>query len=253
MYKAIIEMQNFLFKKITIIFFFLFSNAINGFSQDLNYDLAIADSLFENGKYTESFDIYNALLDTGEQFSVAMLLKMAYIKEGLGDHSNALYYLNRYYYKTSNKLALNKMEDLANTHNLKGYSQKDGNIVLHFFYENFNRIIFILSTIAFMFLGISVYSKIKLKQTPYWSSLVLVILLCGIFYLVNFARISNKGIIIKQGAFVMSGPSSGSNLMDSPQKGHRVKILDKEDVWLKISWNGKTGYIRSQFVKPIQF
>ncbi|MDH5367691.1 MAG: SH3 domain-containing protein [Cyclobacteriaceae bacterium] len=246
-------MQNILFKIITIIIISLFSNVENAISQDLNYDLAIADSLFEKGKYTESYDIYNAILNTGEQFSAAMLLRMAYIKEGLGDHSNALYYLNRYYYKTSNKLALNKMEKLADAHELKGYSQKDKNILLHLFYKNFNRIVFFLSVIAFILLGISIYSKLKLKQTPYWSSLVLTILLCSIFYLVNFSRLDNRGIIIKQGAFIMSGPSSGANLIDSPQKGHKVKILDQEDVWLKIFWNGETGYIKSQFVKPLQF
>ena len=252
-YKAIFKMQNISFKIISIIFISFISHVNHAVSQGYNYDLSVADSLFEKGKYTESFKIYNAILETGEQLSPAMLLKMAYIKEGLGDQSNALYYLNQYYLKTSNKLVLNKMEALADSENLKGYTQKDVNILSHLFYENFNWIIFILSVFSFTFFGVSVYNKIKLKQAPYKSSLTLFVLLCSIFYLVNFSKLGNKGIIIKPGAFIMSGPSSGASLIDSPQKGHKITILGQEDVWLKISWEGKTSYIKSQFVKPLQF
>jgi hypothetical protein len=51
-----------------------------------------------------------------------MLLKMAFVKEGLGDYSNALYYLNLYYLKTYDKKVLKKMENLAERyHKLEGY------------------------------------------------------------------------------------------------------------------------------------
>ena len=54
-----------------------------------------------------------------------MLLKIAYIKEGLGDITSAQYYLNEYYLATSNEQALQKMEDLAEANDLKGYQHND--------------------------------------------------------------------------------------------------------------------------------
>lgn len=226
---------------------------VEGYSQELNYDLSVADSLFKKGKYTESFEIYNAILEIGEKVTPAMLLKMAYIKEGLGDHSNALYYLNRYYLKTSNKLALNKMEELSSEHNLRGYSEKDQNIMNHYFHENFNNIIIVLALLVITVFSVAVYRKFNGNRTPIKSSLLGAALLVIIFYLTNFAHTSNQGIIIKQGAFIMSGPSAGASLIDSPQKGHRVTILGEKDVWLQITWNGKTGFIKSQFVRPLPY
>ena len=64
--------------------------------------LAIADSLFEARKYTESFKIYQEIHGQN-QGSPSMLLKMAFIKEGLDDYPAALYYLNQYYLFTSNE------------------------------------------------------------------------------------------------------------------------------------------------------
>ena len=246
-------MQNILFKIIIIISLSSFIAPIQGISQELNYDLSIADSLFEKGKYTESFEIYNAILEIGEKVTPVMLLKMAYIKEGLGDHSNALYYLNRYYLKTSNKLVLNKMEELASEHNLSGYSEKEQNLINHYFHENFSKIIIVLSFLTVIVFSLAAYRKFKLKKVPITTSLLGGALLVTIFYLTNFAHTSNQGIIIKQGAFIMSGPSAGASLIDSPQKGHRVKILGETDVWLQITWRGKNGFIKSQFVKPLPY
>jgi uncharacterized protein YgiM (DUF1202 family) len=62
-------------------------------------ELVKADSLFEQKKYTESFDLYEQILDEEQLASPKMLLKMAFIKEGLGDYSRALYFLNVYYQK----------------------------------------------------------------------------------------------------------------------------------------------------------
>ena len=246
-------MQNILFKIIIFIFISTATISNSCFSQDLNYDLNIADSLFEKGKYTESFEIYSAILETAEQLSPAMLLKMAYIKEGLHDNAGALYYLNLYYLKTSDKHTLNKMEDLASSSELEGFAEADRNMFMHYVYDHFNLLIGILFIIIVGLAIIALYSKYKLKVKPYSSSVLLIIFLIGLFYLVNFARLSNDGIIIEQGGFIMSGPSAGANLVDSPQIGHKIKILGKEDVWMKIEWKGKPGYIKSKFVKTISF
>jgi len=41
---------------------------------------------------------------------------MAYIKEGLGQHGDALYYLNLHYIHTADREVLLKMEQIADEH-----------------------------------------------------------------------------------------------------------------------------------------
>ncbi|MBK7650109.1 MAG: hypothetical protein IPJ20_04215 [Flammeovirgaceae bacterium] len=55
--------------------------------------------LYESGRYTP-----------------AMLLKMAYIQEGLGRISQSIYYLQLYYKATNDEQALSKIEELATKH-----------------------------------------------------------------------------------------------------------------------------------------
>jgi hypothetical protein len=113
--------------------------------------LPLADSLFNNKKYTEAYAIYNDLLDEGRASS-SMLLKMAFIREGLGDYSGALYHLNLNYLKTSSKRVLLKMEDLAKKHNLVGYEYTDYDYFLSFYYKYQLQItLAVLSLVLFMF------------------------------------------------------------------------------------------------------
>src|SRR5690349_20074349 len=66
-----------------------------------------ADSLFQQKRYTQSFEIYNKLFQS-RQYSPAMLLKMAYVQEGLNRISQSAYYLNLYYLATQDESALTK-------------------------------------------------------------------------------------------------------------------------------------------------
>ncbi len=62
---------------------------------------------------------------TKELLLPAMLIKMAYIKEGLGDYTSALLYLDGYYKHTANKRAIAKMSELASENSLDGYEYSD--------------------------------------------------------------------------------------------------------------------------------
>ena len=94
------------------IFISLLIVSTNGFGSGSEQQLIHADSLFEANKYTESFEVYNTVLEQGD-YTPGMLLKMAFIKEGLGDVSGAMYFLNQYYNLTSNKKVLAKLEEIA--------------------------------------------------------------------------------------------------------------------------------------------
>src|SRR5690348_1763124 len=70
-----------------------------------------ADSLFQAKQYTQSLALYQSVFNE-KKYSPAMLLKMAYIQEGLGKIGQTLYYLRLYYLASDDEQALHKMEEL---------------------------------------------------------------------------------------------------------------------------------------------
>src|SRR5687768_16146486 len=89
------------------------------FSQTSSFRLKTADSLFQAKRYTQSFEHYETILKQN-QYTPSMLLKMAFIQEGLLHTGRAMYYLNLYYLSTNDKTALEKMNELATKYNLEG-------------------------------------------------------------------------------------------------------------------------------------
>jgi len=240
-------------KIIVVIFLSAFSGGIAAVSQDFSRDLEVADSLFKAAKYTESFDIYQAILDTGEQVSPAMLLKMAYIKEGLNNSSEALFYLNLYYLKSSDELVLNKMEELANQNKILGYGKSDIDVLANLFYKHFNKILIGILTLTGLVFGMMMYFSKTKKEKPYLTAIIVVLLLAVLFYTANYGKLTNQAVIIKSGAFIMSGPSAGSDLLDSPIKGHKVNTISVQDVWTEIEWDNGTGFIKSSYLRKLNY
>jgi tetratricopeptide (TPR) repeat protein len=246
-----LRIQNLNFKNIILIKLIVLLTFTNVLAQENEKDIELADSLFNQQKYTQSFEIYNRILKTDNLTSPAMLLKMAYIKEGLGDYSNALYYLNLYYLQTHNKRALRKMEDLAKKYNLQGYKYTDMEFFMNIFYRYYSAIVYSLSGLVLILIGYIVYKKLQLKTNPGFSLFYLLIVVAILFYVVNFGKRYQKGIIISQDTYLMAGPSSGAKLIAIADLGHRVLVLGKEDVWVKVEWEGSTAYIKENNILQI--
>ena len=77
-----------------------------------------------------------------------MLLKMAFIQEGLNHIGKAMYYLNLYYLASRDKTAIEKMEELATKDNLEGYKTTDKDHFLSFYQDYHLMLSFALSAIA---------------------------------------------------------------------------------------------------------
>ena len=246
-----VRIQNLNFKNIILIKLIILISFSNVLAQEKVKDIELADSLFNQQKYTQSFEIYNRILKTDNLTSPAMLLKMAYIKEGLGDYSNALYYLNLYYLQTHNKRALRKMEDLAKKYNLEGYKYTDIEFFMNIFYRYYSAIVYSLSGLVLILIGYMVYKKLQLKTNPGFSLFYLLIVVAILFYVVNFGKRYQKGIIISPDTYLMDGPSSGAKLIAIADLGHRVHVLGKEDVWVKVEWEGSTAYIKENNILQI--
>src|SRR5688500_9317335 len=114
-------MQNYLTKIIILFLLALSVGSQQAYSQPTN-QLQKADSLFAQHQYTEAFKIYQQLLHRQEKYSPQMLLKMAFIQEGLKNYTQALYFLHLYHTKYPSRLALRKIEELARAHKLTGYT-----------------------------------------------------------------------------------------------------------------------------------
>ena len=146
------------YKIALLISILIFGSHVLLFGQSVSQELEIADSLFAKKKYTQSFDIYTGILENYESRSPSMLLKMAFIREGLGDYSTALYYLSQYYLLTSNKQVLKKMEEVAKDHDLKGYTYTDADFFLTYYYKYLTQIN--IAILAFALCQVNVNAKI---------------------------------------------------------------------------------------------
>jgi hypothetical protein len=49
----------------------------------------------------------------------------------------------------------------------------------------------------------------------------------------------------------MDGPSSGAKLITIANMGHRVRVLGRDDVWVKIEWQGNTAYVKENNILQI--
>jgi len=218
---------------------------------DNNPLLQRADSLFQQKRYTQSFEIYNTLFKS-QRYSPAMLLKMAYIQEGLNRISQSAYYLNLYYLATQDQGALTKLEELADKYRLEGYTPSQMDRVFTI-YNQYRELITLGLISVFIFLLILLgILRFKLHERPYavWGALVVL----SILFLVhlNFGEGYAKAIIANNNTYLMDGPSAGSSVISVVRDGHRVQVIGKKDVWMKVQWGDREAYIKESNLLPVK-
>lgn len=219
-------------------------------AQTSTFRLKTADSLFLAKQYTQSFGHYEAVLQNHE-YTEAMLLKMAFIQEGLGNIGSALYYLNLYENATHDDTALVKMQELADKYDLQGYSPSDAERALNW-YTRFNLYISVfLGALCVLLLSIAFHQRVRKNKRPVVSVSVLAFLLVLLFVHLNFGGDVSAGVIAHSNTHLMQGPSAGSNVVDVIDGGHRIEVVSKQDVWLKVLWDGSVVYVKENNVLPI--
>ncbi len=212
-----------------------------------------ADSLFNARRYTQSFDLYESILRDDKLSSPAMLMKMAYIREGLNNAADALYYLNLYYLKTSDKEVLQKMETLAEEKGLRGYDFNDFEFFKTIFYRYYSYLIYILFALGLLLLALAYRSRFKQQQRPVLPAIGMVFVLALLFYTLNFGLSYDRGIIMEDQTYLMEGPSAGAEVLTIVSKGHRMEIDGEEDVWIRTKWDDRTVYVKNNKLRPITF
>ncbi|MDX5340435.1 MAG: SH3 domain-containing protein [Cyclobacteriaceae bacterium] len=223
------------------IFFFLFLQSIH--CQADVPQLMIADSLFNQRSYKEAMEIYQENYQSGI-YSPSMLLKMAFIAEGIGDKESASLYLSKYYDLSPNPQTITKIKSLTGQNELVGYEVSDGMRFVLFLVEYKEIVVGILSLFLVVSL-IFLWSKGEKEVRFFWPSGLLITL---IFLINNFLMGPNTGLVTGSPTYIVSKPSAGGELIDMVEPGHRVKIRSSKDVWYEVEWKDQIAYIKKEKV-----
>lgn len=224
--------------------------AAPGYSQVATHRLQTADSLFNAKQFTQSLEHYRTILARGE-YTPSMLLKMAFVEEGLNRVGEALYYLNLYYLATGDDAALNKMQSLSKKHQLTGYAIDETGQVMITYQKNHDRISMAIGVVLLFLVSVSAFlSRRNYKPAPV---LITALLVAGVFAVHLSNRDDSTRIIVTgENNYLMAGPSGAAPVVAIIGGGHRFEIESREDVWIKVRWQGKTAFIREQRVLPVQ-
>ena len=228
-----------------LIAFYFFHNPAHAYeAQKL---LSEADSLFQNKKFAESRELYYQLYQQGHT-SHATLLKMAFVHEGLGQMGHALFFLNAYYNLSEDPKAYDKIQTLANARNLSGYELSDFERAT-LWMSNRSEVISIgLIALSLLLLACIYFFKKKgLGNAKMMAGGFLILIICLFVLVVNFASPSSKAVIAKP-TYFMSGPSAGSSFVGMISEGNQISVADREDVWYRVSWNGKEGFVKMNHI-----
>ena len=205
--------------------------------------LTKADSLFKAHQYTQSFTLYQNIYQSG-RYAPAMLLKMAYIQEGLGHVSQSLHYLQLYYKVTNDAQTLTKIEQLVNKNKLEGYASTDQTFFRNAFRNYYFPIGGLLATGVMLLMALLIYQKRKYKNRPYWVGLVLLIVLGILFIQINYSNNDNQGIVSGKATYLMSGPSAGASVVAIIDDGHQLRITGHKDIWLRVQWKDQEAFVK---------
>ncbi len=223
-----------------------FSPALSQFS---NYRLQTADSLFTAKQYTQSLQHYENIF-AQNQYSPAMLMRMAFIEEGLNHIGKAMYYLNLYYLKTSDASALDKMSQLSQKFRLQGYENGDTETALSFYRQYEDHISYTLAAILFFFFALIVFQTRRHKSIV---ALFVAMLFFAIIFVghLNLLSSAERAIVSSGNTYIMEGPSGAAPVVEVIAPGHRVSIVSRHDVWVEVEWRDRRGYIKQDRLLPV--
>lgn len=223
----------------------------NSPAQTSSFRLQTADSLFQTKRYTQSLEHYEEILRQ-RQYSPAMLLKMAYIYEGLNQRGSAIYYLNLYYIATNDETVLEKIGEIATKYDLYGYEVTDFDRFWSFYLDNHLYLSFAIAALMILMLSVMYHTRIRQHTRPLASAIVVAFLAILLFAHQQYGTVRARGIIADTSTYVMEGPSAGASVIDIIGDGHRVEILGKKDVWLKIRWDEDIAYVKENSIRPVR-
>ena len=229
--------------KTRILIFFLIFVTTNILANE-KYLLNEGDSLFKLRKYVDAKKIYENLYYEKNYFSDAMLLKLSFIEEGIGNYEKALIYLSKHYYQTHNKETSTKIKSIAKKNELIGFEQNDLSLILNAYNKNIYLIHSLLVVILVLYLIIG-----EKKDISYHIRFMIISVL--VLAIMNFNLTKKQGIVDQDNTYIMNGPSSGSDVYSIIKKGNKLKISKEYSIWYEVIFENKKKYIKKKNISLI--
>lgn len=220
-------------------------------AQISGHRLHIADSLFLAERYTQSLEHYEEILRQ-RQYTPAMLLRMAYVNEGLNHIGPAMYDLNLYFVATNDESVIRKMDELAEKFDLEGYETTDSDRFWSFYQDNHLNLSLAITAIIILMLALMYRTRTRFHTRPVVPAIAVAVLAVLLFAHQQYGHAHSKGIIAQPSTYLMAGPSAGAPVVDVVGDGHRVEVIGKKDVWLKVRWDDDVAYIKQNSLRPVR-
>ena len=207
-----------------------------------------ADSLFAAGQQTEAALMYELEIANGQPATDAMLLKLAYVTEQERDIPRLLYYLQVYFDRNPTEAILQKMNTVARANNLTGYETDD----LNYFLLSYKQYGF-YAQLLLLLLGLYIVSVVFLKSLrnefiPQRHKIVTLLYVLALLIFVNLPEGYQSGVTNQERVFLREQPSAAAPVVEIMGRGHKVNILGRTDIYLRVYWKNHLYFIRKDNV-----
>lgn len=248
-------------KQIVYIFVFLFGALVSAQNSAI---FEQANALYNDGKYAESIDNYNTILETNKH-SAELYFNLANAHYKLNNIAPSIYFYEKALQLSPNDdeiknnlaFARNMTIDAIDSIPLTGFSKIVNNITNTMSFDNWAKVSvgFVLAFVI-LFLGYYfAYSTIN-KRLAFIGSLttlcLMFISLAFAFHKYNLVKNDRPAIVFEQESKIKNEPNSRSEEAFRLHEGTKVQVLDTVKNWSKIKLSdGKTGWVSTAEIRML--
>ncbi|GAB3996739.1 hypothetical protein GCM10028807_40060 [Spirosoma daeguense] len=207
-----------------------------------------ADSLFRTGDQTQAVQLYKKALAEGHALTDPMLLKLANAYERQNDVPRLLYYLGVYFDRHPDDTVLRRLSDIAKANNLSGYETDDLNY-FYLFYRKYGiyLLLFLLIPAVYVFSVLMVKLIRKQPISGRQKGAVFTYLLLLLVF-TNLPQGVQSGITSHDQVLLRTDPSAAAPVVEIIGKGHKINIIGRKDIYLRVLWHNELYFIRQDNV-----
>jgi len=223
-----------------------------------------ANALYNDGKYAESIDKYNTILDT-ENHSIELYFNLGNAHYKLNNIAPSIYFYekalqlspNDEEIKSNLAFAKNMTIDAIDNIPLTGLSKIVNKVTNTMNFDNWAKISvgLVFCFVVLFLLYYFAYSTIN-KRLAFIGSLTTLCLvfisLAFAFHKYNLVKNDRPAIVFEQESKIKSEPNSRSEESFRLHEGTKVQVLDTVNNWSKIKLSdGKTGWVSTDEIKML--
>ena len=248
-------------RQVIYIFAFLFS--IMGNAQNLAI-FEQANELYNDGKYAESIDKYNTILDT-DKHSTELYFNLANAHYKLNNIAPSIFFYEKALQlapgdeeiKSNLAFAKNMTIDAIDNIPLTGFSKIVNKVTNTMSFDNWAKLSvgFVFCFVILFLLYYFAYSTVN-KRLAFMGSLstlcLMFISLTLTFHKYNLVKNDRPAIVFEQESKIKSEPNSRSEESFRLHEGTKVQVLDTVKNWSKIKLSdGKTGWVSTDEIRTL--